>query len=140
MSLESLMLSIRLAKKFLQFLSKNETLFFFIFTKTFIEQHIHFVPSPSAIFQATSQFHLPKTFIFLNKEMFQVPFTVFQGIEFFHQKNFVKIKTNGNLKVQCLLNTEDKSELSRQAVAGFAWSLNKQAFLCYPDGRLCVSC
>ena len=42
-----------LAKKFLQFLSKNKM--FFIFTKNFIEQCIHhFVSLPSAIFQAAS--------------------------------------------------------------------------------------
>ena len=140
-SLESLMLSIRLAKKSLHFLSKTKRhIFLFIFTKIFIEKHTHFVLLPFAIFQATSQFHLPKTFIFLNKELFQVPFTVFHGIEFFHQENFVKIKINGNLKVQCLLNREDKSALPRQAVTGFAWSLKKQAVLCYPDGRLRVSC
>ena len=52
----------------------------------------------------------------------------------------MKIKINGNLKVQCLLNREDKSAFPRQAVTGFAWSLKKQAVLCYPDGRLCVSC
>ena len=36
---------------------------FFIFTKNFLEQYIQpFVPLPSAIFQATSKFHLSKTF------------------------------------------------------------------------------
>ena len=36
---------------------------FLIFTKNFIEPCIHcFVPLPSAIVQATSYFHLPKTF------------------------------------------------------------------------------
>ena len=36
---------------------------FFAFTENFIEQHIHcFVSLPSAIFQATSKFRLPKTF------------------------------------------------------------------------------
>ena len=53
--LESLMLSIRLAKKSLHFLSKTKRhIFLFIFTKIFIEKHIHFVLLPFAIFQATS--------------------------------------------------------------------------------------
>ena len=53
----------------------------FIFTNNLIQQVTHhFVTLPSAIFQGTSQFHLPKIFIFLSKELFQMPFTVFQGI------------------------------------------------------------
>ena len=46
---------IGLAEKFLWFLRKKKHTHFFIFTKNFIEQRIHhFVPRPSAIFQATS--------------------------------------------------------------------------------------
>ena len=46
---------IELAKKCLLLLRKNKRHIFFIFTKNFIEQHIHpFVPLPSAIFQETS--------------------------------------------------------------------------------------
>ena len=45
---------IGLVRKFLWFLSKNKN-HVFIFTENFIEQHIcHFVPLPSAIFEATS--------------------------------------------------------------------------------------
>ena len=41
---------------------------FSIFTKNFTEQYIyHFVPLPSAIFQATSKFHLPNTFYFFEQ-------------------------------------------------------------------------
>ena len=57
---------------------------FFVFTKSFIEQCIHlFVPLPSAIFQAISSFHLPKTKEKQKQKLFQVPLTVFQGIENF---------------------------------------------------------
>ena len=51
-----------LARKFLVFQVKIKDTFF-IFTKNFIEYRIHqFVPLPSVIFQATLEFHLPKTF------------------------------------------------------------------------------
>ena len=59
-----------------------------------------------------------KLFIFLSKELLQVPFPVFQEIEiFFHYKNFVKTKTNGYPKVQHLVNRANESELPSQAVS-----------------------
>ena len=42
----------------------------------------------------------PKLFIFLSKELFQVPFIVFQGMEIFPIKeNLVKTEINSNSKV-----------------------------------------
>ena len=61
-----------------------------------------------------------KLFIFLSKELFQVPFTDFQGSEIFFTKNFVN-KINGNLKVQCLVKTVDESEIPIQAVVVFPY-------------------
>ena len=80
-----------LAKKFLQFLNKNK---------------IHFSLSPRTLLNNVfsvlfhyllpffRQLHnsiFPKLFIFLSKELLQVPFTVFQGIEaFFPLREFCK--------------------------------------------------
>ena len=57
---------------------------------------------------------------FLSKELFQVSFTVYQGINFFPLREFIKTKINGHPKVQCVVNTADKSELPRHAVTIFA--------------------
>ena len=63
-----------------------------MFTKNFIEQCIHnFVPLPSAVF--FRQLHnsiFPKLFIFLSKELLQMSFMVFQGIEIFPLREFCK--------------------------------------------------
>ena len=77
----------------------------------------------------------PKLSIFLSKELFQVPFTVFQGMETFSIK-----RLNGNLKGQCLVNTSYESELPSQAVTAFAWSSKKPEVLHYSDGRLRIFC
>ena len=60
--------------------------------------------------------------------------------DFFHQENFLKIKLDGHLKVQCLVNMADESELLSKAVTIFVWSSKKHMVLRYPDGSLCVSC
>ena len=41
---------------------------------------------------------------------------------FFHYENFVKTKINENLKIQCLMNVADESELPSQSVIVFAQS------------------
>lgn len=63
----------------------------------------------------------PNCFIFLSKELFQGPLPVFQGIEIFSVKRFVKIKINRNPKMPYLVITVDESELPSQAVKVFAW-------------------
>lgn len=65
---------------------------FFTFTENYIEQHIHcFVALPSAIFQQLSQnLCLSQKLNLLSKELFQVHFTVFQGIEIFPFREFWK--------------------------------------------------
>ena len=83
-------INIGLAKKFLWFVSKNK---------------IHFSFSPRTLLNNvfTIFFHylLPfsrklhnsifaKLFLFLGKELFQMPFIVFQGIEFFPWREFCK--------------------------------------------------
>ena len=71
----------------------------------------------------------------------QVPFTVFQGIEISSIKRILsRLKLNGYLKVQCLVNTADESELPSQAVTVFAWSSKKHVVLHYSDERVCVFC
>ena len=116
---------------------------FFIFIKNFTEQCIHCSPQ----FCSTTFCHffrqwwnsiLPKLFTSLSKELFQVPFTVFQGIvKFFHYENFVKTEINRHPKLHCLVNTMNESELSTQAVTALVWSSKKHVVLHCPDERLC---
>ena len=44
------------------------------------------------------------------------------------------------MKVQCLMNMADESELPSQAGRVFAWSPKKHVILHYPVGRLCIFC
>ena len=57
---------------------------------------------------------------------------------FFHEENFVKTKINGYPKVQHLVNMVNESEVSNHAVTIFAWSSKKHVVLDYPSGILCV--
>ena len=45
-----------------------------------------------------------------------------------------------NKKVQCLVNTADKSKPSSQTATVFAWSSKKHAVLQYPDKKLRIFC
>ena len=66
--------------------------------------------------------------------------------EFLSTKSFVNTKINGLPKVQCLVNTVNKSKVPNQAVTVFAWASKKgykkvnKEVLCYPDGRLRTFC
>lgn len=86
-------------------LLNNERFYF----RSTIEPHIYgFLPLSPTIFQAASKFQPSRIFLFLRKELHKVHFAVFQIIENL-SKNSLKI-TNGNLKVQPLLNMPDKQE------------------------------
>ena len=79
---------IRLAKRSFGFICKNRRLFFFSFLPRILLNKA-FCSTISAIFQTTSKFHFPQAFfflIFLNKELFQVPFTVFQRMKILSSK------------------------------------------------------
>ena len=127
-----------LAKKFLQFLNKNK---------------IHFSLSPRTLLNNVfnvlfhyllpffRQLHnsiFPKLSIFLSKELLQVPFTVFQGIEaFFPLREFCKDwnqwKSEGTISGEYegwIKNFTAKLQVS-------ACSSKKQAVLCR---RWCVFC
>ena len=132
-----------LVKKFPQFLSANTRNIF-----NFVQEHYWTMYPP---FHSTTFCHLLSSFIFpssqqllyffLSKNLSQVPFIVFQGIEnIFHYENFINSRINGNLKVQYLLNTVVESEFPSQAVTVFAWSSKKYVVLRYPDERLNVFC
>ena len=82
----------------------------------------------------------PNCFIFLSKELFQGPFPVFQGIEIFSIKRFVKIEINGNPKMQYLVIIMDELELPNQAGKVFAWWSKKHTVLYYSDERLYIFC
>ena len=137
---------IELVKKFPQFLSASTRNIF-----NFVQEHHWTMYSPfhstsfchflgSFIFPSSQQL-LSFFFFFLSKDLFQVPFIVFQGIEnVSHYENLIKSRINGNLKVQYLVNTVVESEFPSQAVTVFAWSSKKYVALRYPDGRLNVFC
>ena len=129
-------------KSSFEFLSKNRRHVFSFLPRTWLNNLVtilFYYPLP--FFRQPHNSVFPKLFIFLSKELFQVPFIVFQGIEIVSIKeNFIKTKINEHQKVQRLVNTADESELPSQAVTIFAWSSKKHAVLCHPDGRLCVFC
>ena len=60
--------------------------------------------------------------------------------EFLSIESFVNTKINGLSKVQCLVNTVNKSKVPNQPVTVFAWSSKKHEVLCYPDGKLHTFC
>ena len=119
------------------FLNKNKRHIFHFSPRTLMNNVFN------AYFQCLQQFlsqiHnsvFPKLLTFLSKELFQVPFSVFRKIETFSIKRILWRL----LKVQCLENMVDESELPSQAVTVFAWSSKKHEVLYYPDGRLCTFC
>lgn len=76
-------------------------------------------------------------YLFVSKELFKVPFTVFQEMEFFFLlENFVKAKVNGNLMVQCLVNMANESELSSQAVTVFALVIKEMHCLVFSQWKI----
>ena len=76
-------------------------------------------------------------YLFLSKELFKAPFTVFQEMEiFFLSKNFVKAKVNGNLMVQCLVNMANESELPSQAVTVFALVIKEMCHLVFSQWKI----
>ena len=104
---------IGLIKKCLQILSKKthfsfspRTLLNNVFTILFY----YLLP----FFRQLDNSMFPKRFIFLSRDLFQVPFLVSWDLKllffFFHNENFVKTKINGNPKLQYLVNTNE-SEL-----------------------------
>ena len=56
---------------------------------------------------------------------------------FFPLRKFLKDQTNGNPKLQWLVNMLDESEVPSQTVTVFGMSSKKHVVLSYPDGRLC---
>ena len=76
-------------------------------------------------------------YLFLSKELFKAPFTVFQEMEiFFLSENFVKAKVNGNLMVQCLVNMANESELPSQAVTVFALVIKEMCHLVFSQWKI----
>ena len=67
-------------------------------------------------FRQLHNFIFPKL-IFWTKNCFKCLLQSSSELKFFPLREFVKTKTNGNLKVQCLLNMADESELPSQAAA-----------------------
>ena len=76
-------------------------------------------------------------YLFLSKELFKVPFTVFGGNgNFFYSESFVKAKINGNLMVQCLVNMANESELPSQAVTVFALVIKEMCCLVFSQWKI----
>ena len=81
---------IRLAKKLLRCLSKSKRQFSFsprtLLNCVFVVLFHYFLPFPRQLHNSI----FPKLVSFLSKELFRVPFTVFQGIEIFPLREFCK--------------------------------------------------
>ena len=106
---------------------------FLIFTKNFIELHIHC--------HFLGNFIIPSSQNFLSfwaKNCSRWLLQSSRNWSLLHWENFVETEIKGKLKVQSLVNMVDESELPSQGVATVAWSSKKHAVLYYPDGRLCV--
>ena len=132
---------IGLAKRCLQFLSKNKRHIFHFHQELYRTTCSPFCFTTFCHFSGTFIIPSSKTFYLFEQRTVPGAFYSLPGNwNCFHEENFVKTKINGNPKVQCLMNTADESELPSQAVPVFAWSSKKQAVLLYPDGRLCVFC
>ena len=113
---------------------------FFIFTDNFTEQCRHrFVPLSSATFR---QLHhsIPKLFIVLSKEPFQVPLQSSRELKVFPLREFCKDWNKRKSEGAVSGEYSDESGLPSQAGTVFAWSSKKHAVSCYPDGRFCVFC
>ena len=113
---------------------------FFIFTKNFkcITILFHYL---LPFFRQIDNSIFPKLFIFFEQKNVSDAFYSIPGNwNIFHSGNFIKTEINGHLKVQCLVNMADESELLSKAVTIFVWSSKKHMVLTYPDGSLCVSC
>ena len=146
-----LLRSVGLVKKCFQYLSKNKSYIFHFLQELYWTMYSPFCSTTFCHFSINFIIPSSQNFLsFLSKELFQVPFTIFQGIEFFPLKEFCKDQNkwksedvmsgeySSNPNVQGLVSMADESELPSQAVTVFAWSLKKHAVLHYPNGRLCV--
>ena len=119
---------IGLASKFHWFLSKNKRHSFHFHQELYWTVYSQFCSTTFCRFFFFRQLHnsiFPKLFIFLGKELLQVSFMVFQGIEIFPLREFCKDQNKWNLKLQCPVIVVDESELPSQAVTVFASSSKK---------------
>ena len=78
----------------------------------------HFVLLPFATFQAICNSIFPELTFFEQRPV-SGAFYSLSGNLIFSQWEFIKTKTNGHPKVQCVVNTADKPELPRQTVTNF---------------------
>ena len=79
-------------------------------------------------------------FIFLSKELFQVPFTLFQGIEFFPLREFCKDWNKWKSKSTMSGEYGGSVRTSQPICNSFLPGHQSNMVLCYPDGRLCIFC
>ena len=116
-----------LAKKFLWFLSlKTKRHLSHFHQECYWTTYSPFCSTTSCHFPGNVTFPISQNQYFLSKEPFQVTFSFPENWHFFHLREFCKDWNNGNLKVQCLVNIVDESELPSQDVTVFAWSSKKQ--------------
>ena len=133
--------SMVLAKKFLWFLSKNKKTHFSFSPRTLLNSVFtilfHYL---LPFFRLLHNSIFPKLFIFLSKDLFQVPFYSLPGNWiFFHIREFCKDRNKW--KSKGAMSDEYGRWINVLAqLSVFALSSKKHMFLHYPDGRLCVFC
>ena len=76
-------INIGLSKKFFLFLNKNKSQIFHFQQELHWTIYLLFCSNLLPFFRQLHNSVFPKHFIFLHKELFQMPFTVFEGVEFF---------------------------------------------------------
>ena len=124
-----------LAKKFLQFLSKNKSRIFHFHQELYWTMYSPFCSTTFCHF--SGNFIIPSSQNFLSfwaKNCSRCLLQSSKELKFFPLREFFKDlnkwKSEG----------ADESELPSQAVTVFAWSSKKHAVLRYPHGRLCILC
>ena len=80
----------------------------------------------------------PKLFIFLRKELFQVPFTVFQGIEIISINRIFKDKNEW--KSEGAVSQLKQIIISQPSCSSLTWSSKRHSVFHHPDERLCLFC
>ena len=130
---------IGLASKFHWFLSKNKRHNFHCHQELYWTVYSQFCSTTFChFFQAASNSIFPKLFIFLSKELLQMSFMVFQGIEIFPLREFCKDqnkwKSEGAMSGDC----GGWIRTSQPSCNSFLPDHQRNVVLSYPDARLSI--
>ena len=134
--------SMVLAKKFLWFLSKNKKTHFSFSPRTLLNSIFtilfHYL---LPFFRLLHNSIFPKLFIFLSKDLFQVPFYSLPGNWiFFHVREFCKDRNKWKSKGAMSGEYGGRIRTSQPSCDSFCLVVKETCGLGYPDGRLCIFC